>query len=61
MKKKLISRLKKIKKEKGWSYQRLAIELDYSSATSMHKYITLGAIPKSRYEYLNLRLERLGY
>lgn len=61
MKKKLISRLKKIKKEKGWSYQKLAVELGYSSATSMHKYITLGLIPKNKYEYLSLKLERLGY
>lgn len=61
MKKKLISRMKKFRKEKNLSYQELATALGFNSATTVHRYINTGIIPKNRFDSLNHSLEQAGY
>lgn len=61
MKKKLISRMKKLKKEKDLSYQELALILNYNSATTVHRYMTMNLIPKNRFESIDAALTKAGY
>lgn len=58
---KLISRLKKYKKDNEYTYKDLADQLGYRSPMTIWNWLKIKRIPKNRYGFLDGFLESKGY